>query len=287
MVGSIQRIEQDLAAMDEAIGAISQEFHSAYSTYLNGLGQAVRQQLVLASFHVCTQGYPEQFLNLSYNQRQQLQQMLRNLAQQTQEELLAQLHVPVVPEPSQTLGLFDELDQLEQNQAPVSLPAQPEKNEQSTLTPLHLAQWQQDLERAIAQELQAASHAANRLLQQVGVLPRKLPEPILEVAARADTSEVGGSTPNLMNLLVEASGENATEKEPSDETKRNSVMHVVAIHLRLSEIEFANANLAAARSQIRTLLSRLKVLGREYQKKQRERTIAAAQDAWRASWTED
>ncbi|UBF24904.1 hypothetical protein K9N68_25105 [Kovacikia minuta CCNUW1] len=292
MVGSVERIERDLAVMDEAIAALAQEFHAAYSNYLNGLGQAVRQQLVLASFHVCTQGYPEQFLNLSYNQRQQLQKMLRTLAHQTQEELLAQLHIPVVTESPEAVDLFDEINELEAGEAIASLatfetsPLKSEKNPQR-LTPIHLAQWQQDLERAIAQELQTASHAANRLLQQAGVLPRKLPEPLLEAASRADAADIGGSTPNLMNLLVEAAGETPTEKDRSDESRKQSIMHIVAINLRLPEIEFANASLTAARSQIRTLLSRLKTLGRDYQKKQRERAIAEAQDAWRASWTED
>lgn len=279
--------------MDEAIAALAQEFHGAYANYLNGLGQAVRHQLVLASFHVCTQGYPEQFLSLSYNQRQQLQQSLRTLAHHTQEELLAQLHVPVVAEAPEVIDLFHDFEDLEQPGTAGSLasfeplPVISKKAEPQSLTPIHLARWQQDLERAIVQELQAASHAANRLLQKAGVLPRKLPEPLLEVASKSEASELGGSTPNLMNLIVESASDNSAEKDRSDEARGHSMMHIVAINLRLVEIEFANANLTAARSQIRNLLSRLKTLGRDYQKKQRERAIVSAQEAWRASWTED
>src|SRR3712207_1737539 len=98
MVGSVERIAQDIAALDKAVAELAEELHGSYSNYLAVLGQAVRQQLILASYHVCTQGYPEQFLSLSFSQRQQLQQTLRNLAQQVHEELLAQLHVPVVIE---------------------------------------------------------------------------------------------------------------------------------------------------------------------------------------------
>ena len=96
MVGAVERIAQEIAALDERTGAIADEFYSAYATYLTVLGQAVRQQLILASYHVCTQGYPEAFLQLTYSQRQQLQQRLRTLAQHVQEEIVAQLHKPVV-----------------------------------------------------------------------------------------------------------------------------------------------------------------------------------------------
>ncbi len=291
MVGSVERIKQDLAEMDRAIGTMANEFHSAYSNYLNGLGQAVRQQLILASYHVCTQGYPERFLDLSYNQRQQLQQTLRNLAHQTQEELLAQLHFPIVPELPESVEIIDPSELFQETTASTAIysTVSLKKDDQApqSLAPIHLVQWQQDLEASIVQELQTASHAANRLLQQAGVLPRKLPEPVLEVATKADPSEVGGNTPNLINLLVEAPGEIIAEQERIEETKGQSVVHVVAVHLRLPEIEFANAALTAARTHIRSLLARLKTLGRDYQKKQREQAIAEAQAAWRSSWTDD
>jgi len=291
MVGSVERIKQDLAEMDRAIGTMANEFHSAYSNYLNGLGQAVRQQLILASYHVCTQGYPERFLALSYNQREQLQQTLRDLANQTQEELLAQLHFPIVPELPESVEMVDQSELFQEPTASTTIypTVSPKKDEQAPqlLAPIHLVQWQQDLEASIVQELQTASHAANRLLQQAGVLPRKLPEPVLEVATKADPSEVGGNTPNLISLLVEAPGEIIAEQERIEEAKGHSVVHVVAIHLRLSEIEFTNAALTAARTHIRSLLARLKILGRDYQKKQREQAIAEAQAAWRSSWTDD
>lgn len=61
MVGAIERIAQEIAALDKATSAIADELYGGYSTYLTVLGQAVRQQLILASYHVCTQGYPESF----------------------------------------------------------------------------------------------------------------------------------------------------------------------------------------------------------------------------------
>lgn len=273
MVGSVTQIEQDLAALDAAIAAIAEELHDAYSSYLTALGQAVSQQIILACYHVCTQGYPDGFLRLPVSQRQQLQQTLRHLAQQVQEELLAQLHVPIVP-----VNLLDEPETDEESPEPAATP--------ETLTPTHLAQWQHDLEQAIVDELRTASHAANRLLQQADVLPKKLPEPVLEAAAKADAAEGAGSTPNLLTMLVETVDDADKDKSKSD-SKGPAVMHIVAIYLRLAEIEFADTLVTAARTQIRSLTARLKTLGREYQKKQRDRAVAEAQAAWRSTWTDE
>jgi hypothetical protein len=295
MVGSVERIEQELAALDNATSAIADDFYKAYSSYLTVLGQAVRQQLILASYHVCTQGYPESFLTLSYSQRQQLQQRLRALSQQVQEEVLAQLHVPVAiddpdVEPAASPPVIDELTALDllpsvPPPVPVVLPVLPPAPPRS-LTPVDLAQWHEALEHAIAAELRTASHAANRLLQQANILPPRLPEPVLEAAAKADLSDARAGTPNLLNLLVETGGKTA-EKDDDEESTKHSVMHIVAIRLRLAEIEFAAPTVTAARSKIRSLFAQLKTLGREYQKKQRERSIAEAQAAWRSTWTEE
>lgn len=295
MVGSVERIEQEIAALDKATHAIADDFYNAYSTYLTVLGQAVRQQLILASYHVCTQGYPESFLTLSYSQRQQLQQQLRTLAQQVQEEMLAQLHVPVVIddpdiEPlSLPLTGADEqsaLDLMLAAPSPVLSTQVSTQAQPRSLTPVDLAQWREALEHAIAAELRTASHAANRLLQQASILPPKLPEPVLEAAAKADLSDARVGTPNLLNLMVET-GSHAAEKDGDAESTGHSVMHIVAICLRLAEIEFASPTVTTARSKVRSLFAQLKTLGREFQKKQHERSIAEAQAAWRSSWTEN
>jgi hypothetical protein len=66
-----------------------------------------------------------------------------------------------------------------------------------------------------------------------------------------------------------------------------TVVQLLAIHLNLSEIEFGDAELTIARTKVRQQLAQLRNLGRDYQKKTKERAIAAAQSAWRSSWTED
>jgi hypothetical protein len=150
-------------------------------------------------------------------------------------------------------------------------------------------EWQEEVEQSILQELRMASHAANRLLQQFGILSKKLPEPVLESAAKAEMAEVGGSPPNLLNLLVETVEQNVDHPRqlPSRELKGSPMLHILAIHLRLAEIEFADASLNPARTRIRSLVNRLKALGRKYEKKHQEHAIAQAQAAWRATWTEE
>lgn len=301
MVGTVEQIEQDLAAIDKLIAELAEEFHQAYSSYLTLLGQAARQQLILASYHVCTQGYPTQFLDLSFSQRQQLQQQIRQLANQLQEDLLAQLYPPT---PIELLDEYESsaatphsfpLDPLTELLTPTeALPVEPssepsieaEAKLPRSLTPTDLAHWREALEQSIAEELRTVSHAVNRLLQQAGVLPKQLPEPVLQAASKAEMSDVAPHSPNLLNVLIASANDSAIE-EDSEELPSPSMVHIVAIHLRLSDIEFANTPVTAARTRLRNFSGRLKTIGREYYKKQQERAIAQAQDAWRASWFEE
>ncbi|BBD68659.1 hypothetical protein NIES4072_40180 [Nostoc commune NIES-4072] len=275
MARAIERIERDIAAIKEAIRAIAVELQNAYASYLKTLGLAVRKQLILASYHLCTQGYPENFLNLSLNQRQQLQQAIRNLGQVAGEKLLACIQ-------SEEVG-GDEGD--EEVTSSLSSGLVDTSNFQSftadTSNPIELVKWQQNLEEVTQEILKKLSHDANVLIQKSGVLPKKLPEPILAAAAAA-ASEASGEVmpgpPNLLNLVIEIENEQQSE-DPG-------LTQIMAINLRLGEIEFADVALSSERRQIRSILVQLNKLGREYQKKHRERAIAEAEAAWRASWFE-
>ncbi|MEH1783830.1 MAG: hypothetical protein V7L26_33065 [Nostoc sp.] len=277
MARAIERIEQDIAALKEAIRAIAVELQTAYASYLATLGLAVRKQLILASYHLCTQGYPENFLHLSLNQRQQLQQAIRKLGQLAAEQLLIYVK-------SEEAG-GDEGDEGDEgvkfSSSSVTLDKFiPEPLIPDTSNPIELAKWQQKLEEVTQEILKKLSHDANLLLQKAGVLPKKLPEPILAAAAAASeaSAEVMPGPPNLLNLVIEI--ENEQQLEDSGLTQ------IMAINLRLGEIEFADVTLSSERRQIRNILVQLNKLGREYQKKHRERAIAEAEAAWRSSWFE-
>ncbi|MBE8992531.1 hypothetical protein [Nostoc sp. LEGE 12450] len=277
MARAIERIERDIAALKEAIRAIAVELQTAYASYLNTLGLAVRKQLILASYHLCTQGYPENFLHLSLNQRQQLQQAIRKLGQVAAQQLLTSIK-------SEEVGL-NKGDEDEENKEVTSSELLDTSNSQSltadTSNPIELVKWQQNLEEVTQDILKKLSHDANVLIQKSGVLPKKLPEPILAAAAAASeaSAEVMPGPPNLLNLVIEI--ENEQQSEDSGLTQ------IMAINLRLGEIEFADVTLSSERRQIRSILVQLNKLGREYQKKHREKAIAEAEAAWRASWFED
>ncbi len=285
MVAAIEKIDRDITGLQGAIATIAQEIRSAYSSYLAALGQAVRQQMVMASYHLCTQVYPETFLNLSLNRRQHLQQALQQLGQQAEQQL------------GSYLQLFFTFE-----------------NSELTVTEIkNLGQIPASLEQAIIEELRTISRTANHLLQNCDVLPGTAIEALLEVAAKAEDS--GGAVsgpPNLLTALVEAKDSSAfdaammseqsqvvsTSSEKNGDMSSEDVSQllnhafststptsaVVIIYLRLDEIEFADSTVMAWRNQIRKFLARLASLLQELEKKQRERIVAEAQIAWRSSW---
>ena len=293
MARTVERIEQDLATLEEAIALLRVEFHSTYSQYLKLLGQALRQQLILASYQLCTQGYPESFLSLSFNQRQTLQQSLRELGGKAQEQLLSHLEDSTNLNEQETIAEPEALPVSdEQPQEPIQdeLPDAVEMivNDESPVAPKmvkltelskpeQLARWQKQLEEAIVKTLQTLSLDTNRLLQQTNILPNKLPVAVLEAAVQVEVpGDATTGSPHLLNLLMETE----TEGEKEDST----LTRIIAIHLRLSEIEFADPTLTAARNQIRKLAAKANTLRREYHKYQRERAVAQAEAAWRSSW---
>jgi len=147
--------------------------------------------------------------------------------------------------------------------------------------PDRLAQWFQQVEVGIAEVLQAISVETNRTLRAAAILPTRLPPQLLDAAVQSEeSSPAGGPAPNLLHLLVEA------EREGDEAGKESAVLQVTAICLRLTELEFADAVLAAERQQLRDLASQVAKLSQQYQKLQRERAIASAEAAWRASWHE-
>jgi hypothetical protein len=340
MARAIERIERDIEALEEKISAIASELEAACTLYLTTLGQAVRQQLILAGYHLCTQGYPESFLRLSLNQRQKLQKALRQLSTQTSEQLIDYTNPESSTADDEEVEEDDEksLDELSlsekiifnlvgtdsmafaeiaiaSDESPFEMEetelddeeaeSEPEPQQQmpplpkisllpkiipikplrfSTINPsnpIEVSKWYQSIELATRYNLKKTSHEANLLLQKSNILPQKLPPMILEAATAAAESspEMIPAPPNLLNLVIEVG--NKQQRGESELTK------IMAINLRLGEIEFADSALAFQRRQINDILMRLQKLRRDYTKKQRDRAIAQAEGAWRASWYED
>lgn len=373
MAGALKRVEQEMAALDQAVADLAAEMKSVYGSYLAVLGQAVHKQLILAYYRLCTQGYPEAFLQLSFSQRQQFQQALRTLAAQAADRLTHLLN-PGHPETSTGTELTPDQDHqtdrprppepahppdqtnperpwdeeeilsslaagmkaaLEQAQAENRLPEgldsgelsamvqaffkQSQATENNDSSPVEqLVRWQKRQEAAIAEQLQRTSYHANRLLQRFNILHQHLPDQVFSAIARADAPEGSSQSPHILNLLVEtkererpaivvreADAEvegdinldemeeidemDETDEEGEEESKyrQPALTHLIALNLRLAEIEFIDPNVMAGRNRIRDLTARLKQLRRTYRKKQREWAIIEAEAAWRSSWVED
>ena len=255
------------------------QLHNAYASYLTTLGQALGKQLILGSYHLCTQGYPENFLKLSLSQRQRLQQGIRHLGKEAADLLLS--HIQSEGEQTEEKNEDEEVTYtMSDSSAVPQINSTPKSFTPLLSNPIELAKWQQNLENLIQEVLRNVSRDANVLLQKANILPNKLPEPILEAAAAVSeaSAEMMPGPPNLLNLMVQMENE-----QDSEESK---LTQIIAIKLRLAEIEFGDTKLSSERRQIRDILVQLNKIGRDYQKKQRERSVAEAESAWRASWFE-
>jgi hypothetical protein len=292
MARSIQQIEQDLAALSEQVEVLAERFRQGYTQYLNVLGQSMQKQLVLASYQICTQTYPEAFLSLSFAQRQTLQKNLRQLSQQAREQLLFALEMPEVEEAEEFDWVEEsaiaqeaeeplDLEEADFGPSPEPLEEEDEEEEEESANPSdRLLQWIKQIEQAIQEILQAVSTQANVLLRGAKILPDRLPAKLMEMAVQSEEAGTSvGNSPNLLNLLVEA--------EETDSEKESTVMQITAVRLRLSELEFADPTLSAERNSLRQSIATAKKLAKQYQKYQRECAIAQAELAWRASWYEE
>ncbi len=325
-MASRERIEQDLAALEEFVTDFNLEFRNTYESYLTALGQAVRQQLVLASYHLCTQVMPDAFLKLSFNERQKMQHSVRLLAAisqeklrtlGTQEDLAEKVEEDLEEDDDDEIeedleedleedyddeieddemaeyenrqeddNIDDDRDTEEQEDSIINYQFPAKKDELPTNSPETLARWQRNLEKAIFNIIKLLSRDTNRLLQQSGILPNQLPEQILEAAYQAESSGESVAGPPNLLNIIIETG-TSSPSEILGKRRGTNAIQITAIKLRLSEIEFADAATSAGRQQIRNLSTRLNALGRDYQKKQRELAVVEAESAWRSSWVED
>lgn len=322
MARSIQQLKQDLTTLEETVSQLAEELKSLYSRYLDQLGQSTKQQLVLASYQLCTQIYPESFLLLSLNERQKLQQSIRSIGEDIKPSLLEILenneqleqeskvniveeiikNLPIGEEQQEEYDLIDELEIPEEVNAKERSSSEEAKeiiNQLQNLSselnqiepqetdnlnnPENLIRWQQKVEFNIKKSLDSISRKTNKLLQDANIIPNRLPTKVLDVAIRADKSSSSNSRFNhLANIL-----NLAVETEKDKQKKPTQIIQISLLRLRLSEIEFSDAILNTERTQIRNLLKQINHIKQQYRSKQQQHTKAEAEAAWRSSWYED
>ena len=109
MTKSIQQTKQELNSIRATVAETAVELQDRYLSYLELLSQSVSQQLILASYQICTEFYPQSFLDLSLSNKQDLQQTLRQMGLNLRPELLSIIEQQELePEPNE-LNLMAEL----------------------------------------------------------------------------------------------------------------------------------------------------------------------------------
>ena len=243
MGATVEQISRDLEALKSTAAEIATEAHQLYRQYLEVLGRLVSQQLVQAGYHLCTQAYPEAFLQLSLDQRQTFQQELQKLGYQLERNLRDVLQLLIRPETSES-------------------------------TPKAVLTSMEAVDQAITNSFRTGSRQANQMLQTHHILEVDSIDTLFEIAAKAE--EAGRSitsTPHLLKALVESKEKEDPGTDP-----------VVAVYLKVADIEFTDPEAMSWRNQLRQLSKRLATLQRSFEQKQQEQKVAEAIAAWRSSW---
>jgi hypothetical protein len=291
MSKSIQKLRDDLTVLNTKIQDLATNLQHLYKDYFQNLSSIVHRQLVLATYQICTQKYPDSFLRLSYQERVKLQEKIQALDGIFIQDFVDSLKSIEFPNNqfiqnfyASILELFSSSIITENNEEETSInksEIQAKESENLTisadLNPDDLIKFQIDIEDCLEECLTNLSHRTNKYLQNAGILPDTIPSKILEMALQGEenTSVVSGS-PNLLSLLI--------EKE--DKSESFNITPIIAICLRLTEIEFNHSGLNLIRQKISNLLQKLDTLDEEYQKITRQYAIAQAESAWRSSWSE-
>ena len=109
MTKSIQQVKQNLENLESQVGQSATELQELRRDYLKLLSQSLKQQLIFACYQICTQFYPQSFIDLSLSAKQNLQQSVREFGSELEPQLIELLEqTELEPEPIE-LNLMAEL----------------------------------------------------------------------------------------------------------------------------------------------------------------------------------
>lgn len=91
MTRSIPKIREQLTQIENQTAILGHHFAATYDQYARRLGQILQQQGVYAVYQICTQIYPDAFLQLDYNPRHKFQSQLRTAIAKFYDQLLTNL----------------------------------------------------------------------------------------------------------------------------------------------------------------------------------------------------
>ena len=325
MTKSIQQVKQDLENLKSTVANTAIELEELYLNYLGLLSQSLKQQLILACYQICTQLYPQSFLDLSLSEKQDLQQNLRQIGTQLEPDLTEILkQKELEPEPPE-LNLMAELiknlpkpkrsrdDQQESeteidlelvkteleklefieidtaesddDEQPIDSEAPPREAVDSE-NPEHLILWHKQIERGIKKTLDVTSRKVNKCLQDSRIIPERIPNKVIDVAMQADATTGLRNNPKSSNFPHVLNLAIEIEANKKSQTFKKPAP-ISLLRLRLTELEFSDHQLNAKKSQIRNLMGKIHKLNSKYKAIKQEAAIIEAQSAWRSSWYED
>ncbi|MEL6928933.1 MAG: hypothetical protein AAFO95_09880 [Cyanobacteria bacterium J06600_6] len=100
MTKSIRTVKQNLENLESQVGQKAIELEELRRSYLELLSQSLKQQLIFACYQICTQFYPQSFINLSLSAKQNLQQKVRQFGSELEPQLIELLEQKELePEP--------------------------------------------------------------------------------------------------------------------------------------------------------------------------------------------
>ena len=325
MTKSIQQVKQDLENLKSTVANTAIELEELYLNYLSLLSQSLKQQLILACYQICTQLYPQSFLDLSLSEKQDLQQNLRQIGTQLETDLteilkqkelepeppelnlMAEL-IKNLPKPKRSKGdqqeseteidlelVKTELEKLEfieidaaesdDDEQPIASEA-PQRETVDSENPEHLILWHKQIERGIKKTLDVTSRKVNKCLQDSRIIPERIPNKVIDVAMQADATSGLRNNPKSSNFPHVLNLAIEIESNKKSQTFKKPAP-ISLLRLRLTELEFSDHQLNAKKSQIRNLMSKIHKLNSTYKAIKQEAAIIEAQSAWRSSWYED
>ena len=322
MTKSIQQVKQELKKLESTVADAAIELEDLHRDYLNLLSQSLKQQLISACYQICTQLYPQSFIDLSLNDKQNLQQNFRQIAIELEPDLLVIVEqkelepepfdlnlmaelIKNLPKPNKSSEEGDNTPEINlelvkaelENIELIEIDVEGEESELETddeesskekvnlENPEHLILWHKQIERNIKQILDSGSRRVNKYLQESGILPDRIPSKVIEIAMQADSAKGMSNTkqPRIPHVLHLALESDDSKKPKSSK----DLVEISLLRLRLAEVEFHSPLLNAKRGQIRNLMSKIKKLKNSYRSIKQETAVLEAQAAWRASWYED
>jgi len=301
MVRDLQHIEKDLESLENQVNSIALQLETVGQEYMEILGDTLQKQLIFSVYQICTQEYPQAFLNLSLSQQQQLQKKIRDLGKEAKDnlnlggEILNQVQFNeeesenILSEAWESNNNSEPSLNTEINTEALKKILQEQEKETHSITeegnPEKVIAWSSLREEATVMILENVSSQANEILQDMNVLPQDLPKEMIDAAIQSEgAGSMSNRAPGVLHLMLEMERNKRKER---DESEEEEVMQLTILRLRVAELEFAAPSLNTKRRELRTLEQKLQQFNQQYLKLKKERSIAQAELAWRSSWHED